>query len=479
VTVAVRQEYPIDRLALGVKCPSGKKGRWAEDEALAANVLSDMEPSGEMPGGWKDMAGTLARDPRRGWDDIEAFSEFKLTNIAGKVIFEGSLDKAPDVSGDQMSMAPSALGYQSILGDGACQIGIIDSDISRFTDPSSSRRLGVLSAGAYSFSQEVNVGFQDEGTVPPGIFFTLGDADAEHFEIAEQWAYYDGVDIGAVMFDFISNFGFDATYLDQIIINQNDQGGAVSTSGNYSQIESLHQRLPSSGTAAAGGKYIAILCQYAGAAVGEHFKNCHGWVNLRVLGRHGMEIQGTWPEVGFTTKQCIEYIVNGFANPLSANPANIEDDGFIIPQAWYGAPAPPEEALKDVTKYGLWDWFVYRGKEVEYRQPGSYGKFWKSWVSESELNEVGLDSQRLWSSIIVSYTDVNGSTKTVGPPASEVKSGDWISFVDAADNDYRKIVGHKYSHSNKANAIDVDAPSAGLEALLERLQAGLISLGVS
>ncbi len=552
MTVAVRQEYQPDKLSLSVLNPSGKKARWAEDEPDSANVLSDLEPGDEMPGGDKDMTGTLARDPRRGWDDIEAYADLVLKLSSGEVIWEGFLDKAPDVSGDQMSITPAALGNQAILEDNACKIGIIDTDLSRYGDPSSERRKKMIESGSFAYSVETNVGFQDAGATPPGIFFTLGTTTASFNELGEQWAYYDGVDIGKILFDFISNTAEDATWVDEAFAATIDElEGGFDQSKNFKQKEALKQRVEVS---AAGRKYGVFVSYYAGAAVGT-FKNLHGWVNIKVLGNHGMEPEGEWPNIGYTSKRCLEYI-GTFCKPLVFNPKNIENDGFLITQAWYGNTAPPSGAIKDVTKYGLWDWFVYREKEFEYRQPGSYGKFWKAFVAESGLEEVGLDSQRLWRYITVQYQDVNGSTKTVGPPgsgcnvettsleitdpehpavragrvrndvldlqgisnpkqaievgirfleealllsrsgsaaligyvmdsagvfhpAAKVKSGDWISFVDAADNSYRKIVSKKFANSGKTAAIEVDAPASGLEALLERLQAGLISLGVS
>lgn len=63
-------------------------------------------------------------------------------------------------------------------------------------------------------------------------------------------------------------------------------------------------------------------------------------------------------------------------------------------------------------------------------------------------------------------------------PASHVRAGDTISFIDAADTSARRIVKASYDHSSRTTSVDLDAPPDGLAALLERLQATLVPLGL-
>jgi hypothetical protein len=63
-------------------------------------------------------------------------------------------------------------------------------------------------------------------------------------------------------------------------------------------------------------------------------------------------------------------------------------------------------------------------------------------------------------------------------PASHVRAGDYISFVDASDTSSRRIVKASYDHSSRTTSIDLDAPPDGLSALLERLQVVLVPLGL-
>lgn len=62
-------------------------------------------------------------------------------------------------------------------------------------------------------------------------------------------------------------------------------------------------------------------------------------------------------------------------------------------------------------------------------------------------------------------------------PAWRMRAGDTLSIIDAADPTPRRIVKADYSHDNRTCSVDLDAPPEGLDALLERLGASIVSLG--
>ena len=74
--------------------------------------------------------------------------------------------------------------------------------------------------------------------------------------------------------------------------------------------------------------------------------------------------------------------------------------------------------------------------------------------------------------------DRSGSAELVGHveddrgvihPAWAVRAGDEISFTDASDASYRRIVRTSYEHDSRSNSLDLDSPPEGLDSLLERL----------
>jgi len=64
-------------------------------------------------------------------------------------------------------------------------------------------------------------------------------------------------------------------------------------------------------------------------------------------------------------------------------------------------------------------------------------------------------------------------------PYWKPRAGDQITFVDASDTSYRRIVKTDKDHDSRTVSFDLDAPPEGLQALLERLGVVLIPLGIS
>jgi hypothetical protein len=64
-------------------------------------------------------------------------------------------------------------------------------------------------------------------------------------------------------------------------------------------------------------------------------------------------------------------------------------------------------------------------------------------------------------------------------PAWKVRGGDYISFIDAADTSYRRIVKSSYTHDTRVCSVDLDSPPEGLDELLQRLQVVLVPLGLA
>jgi hypothetical protein len=201
----------------------------------------------------------------------------------------------------------------------------------------------------------------------------------------------------------------------------------------------------------------------------------------------------------------------------------------------------------------LEDWAVWENKTFYWADRGTFGRNWRARVAPAQLQETGPQIDRLWESVIVQYQDVDGSTRTVGPPGSgadtedaslkdtdpenpanelgitrrsrlsmgtgtaaaavqvgarflaeqklldssgqativghveddhgvthpawQVRAGDTITFVDAADTSARRIVRASYDDPSRTCQVDLDAPPDAMAALLQRLGVVLVPLG--
>lgn len=559
--VVVKEKEP-ERLYTLVRDPKTNRvvARWADDDPRAPFSIQGEILSDEIPGGWKDLQGTVARDPRQQWFDVKEFNKLEVQNVGRTPLWQGYFDKAGDVSGDYLAMSPSALGPQSKLNDIRARVGFIDSDMRKWGGMSAAREVAIQAISAnYSLTAgSQRVGFQDAGSQGPGLIQSFSGYNKEiaaDIPIQEFWYWSEGIPIWQFFWSrYINNPGHVGIYqgvglsVDDITTGYE---GANLGAANWPGINAVWTEVPNK-------FYLLSQLIFNEAALGKmvdisilEYPKVLGW-DWR---GSGIPLRGVWPNVGLFALECIRRIFELYGDGITTSPY-AEDDEFVIPQAWWPDEPQLADIIKDLCKYSATlDWFFYNWDEFDRRRSGTYGRKWKADVSTSKLNETGIDSQRSWRDIVVEWTDVNGRSYTVGPPgsrtdvqsaaleitdpnhpavradrvrrdklviqgfanateaiylgqlflaeanelsrsgsatlpayvmdaagvlwpSSRVKSGDHISFYNARDKGYRKITKKRFKVDEKQAEIDLDAPPSGLEALLERLQVGLVSRGI-
>lgn len=63
-------------------------------------------------------------------------------------------------------------------------------------------------------------------------------------------------------------------------------------------------------------------------------------------------------------------------------------------------------------------------------------------------------------------------------PAWMIRAGDTISFLDASDSSFRRIVSTSYDDTTATNALQLDSPPDGISALLDRLSVSIAASGL-
>jgi hypothetical protein len=101
-------------------------------------------------------------------------------------------------------------------------------------------------------------------------------------------------------------------------------------------------------------------------------------------------------------------------------------------------------------------------------------------AAATEVGRRFLEEQKLLdrsgrARIVGHVTDDHG----VMHPYWHIRAGDLISFVDASDTSYRRIVKVDHDASARTASLDLDAPPEGMDALLERLGVSIVSLGLT
>lgn len=426
--VAVNREFPPAKHCVIVRDPqSGTPiARWAEDEARSHNVMNGLRLSGGVPGGKKELKCTLPRDPRRDWPDQQGFLSIECQLPGRNRVWHGRIGKAPRSDGERMVIDNEAVGYAAALEDRkALRIGFIDSNFGNHGEPSTQRRLDLINAGV-RLNAAQGAGWQGAGEHPPGITFDFNDIEtiSGKSDRGESSYFSGGPDIGALLYHFArlaGGSGSEWTTLARLATN--DVNSVVDAGENHKAKTNADafERLDAGG---AGRKYASLVSNRAeGGAGGADLTDFHSWEYPKVLGNNDLSLQGTWPNVGFTVAQMLRYAVPLYSG-LQATEESVEDDGFVVSQAWFSDPGTLARIVDELVKLGLYDWFVKDAKLFELRQPGTYGRRWQAYQGPSNFQEAGTDTERAWDRIVVGYQEPNGTTRFVGWPGSgcEVES---------------------------------------------------------
>jgi hypothetical protein len=556
------KEYPPLALSTQVETPDGKFYRWGPDGPTPEDTTSALSFGTVMPGGFDQASVTLQRNPQREWPDISELSTVRFHGKGGReVAWEGRLESAPDQAGDQMSITPGLVGWQSHLDDDStARMIYVDGNLSTWSSPTVTRQLYLQTI---SPSGEVNTpGTNPSPPLAPGD--TSSEvASALDLALEGPWdgvswceGLYDalGIPIDKIWYAFIidtttmngtdGNWNLTIGFSDQNVDSYVDSGDIFAASG-----QGLLQNT-------ADWKFAFVQQSYGAAAGGDGVSYNIYFTCLCVYGQHGLPLQGTpgatagygllssdieghavstWaPKIGFTTGP------NG----------SIQASTFVIPQLTFTDPGTASAIIKGAVAFELRDWAVWEGPTYYSNAYGARGNQWRVRTRDSLLQDAGPDITRLCNGVIVDYTDVTGVTRTVGPPGTNcdltdsrlvdpdpqnpanevginrylslsmgttgtaggaiqigltylqqqalivtagsatitgycldskgvlwpawrIRAGDSISFIDAADTSYRRIVSTNYDDPSKANTLQLDQPPDSLTAILERLQVAI------
>jgi hypothetical protein len=540
-SIFLKRVHRPSRLSVIVKAPDGSPiTRWAQDEPNLQNVFSGLTFSGEMPGGHKELSLTLHRDPKLSYRDLALFNRIEVYSSDGDRVWCGTIRQEPTSDGGQQSIEVKAAGDMQFLEDDPTVVGpgFIDGDLSKWGDASSQRKIEAktLKINSDGTASLLPAGAGGAG-VPAAIshaWSTLDTVPATSQSVVESWYDAGGVEIGDVWVEFVPGAGIGVSWHNRVY------GCADNQPSVAEELDDFAGTFGALGLNVVAGRFALLLQSlYPNEFHGEGpFEG--QWRNVKVLGRQGLALQGNWPDVGFLAKQMIPAILEGSA--LTTDPELLEDDGFVIPQAWFSAPGTRMSKLIEVTKYGLLDWFVFGDRILQYRFPGTYGRTWRLGPGNGPKNS-GADANQVFDRLMVSYQDVDGTTKytdlltttdpsnpaaAAGVPrgkllalngvcteelALEVRqrafeelqnlsqsgevtltdhvqdeaSGAWypVSYVQPGDRvreqsngHERKVTSTNYSDESVSNSLTIGAPPEGMGAIEARFNGRLIELGL-
>lgn len=548
----VREKPPL-RQTIHIETPSGRTYRWAEDERDPANVPSNVRHSDTDPGGFESAGATLPRTPGIDYADLERLSTVQFLGAGGEIDGEYRLERAPQTSGDQMSISPDLVGWQAHLDDNkSVRELIIDRELARFQGITAQRRINLTSVWNPQNDGQV---VSDDPLGDPALKLEVsGHMPGTSGGICES--VYDpgsGLKVGAFQFaatevrgmagstwSFVAGVGPDATsLLSETVMPDQDANPVAFTRWSATNPDRI----------------LRVQVFYGAAYTADENERWRLLKHLAVIGNHGLPLRQIGPgEDGFLASDVLAYAVPKWAPLLTVKSDSIKQSSFVIPHAPFLDLTTVGEITRQVSRFELPSWGVWEHKEFRWDPARTPRKRWRARAAESKLEATGPQVDRLWESIMVQYADVDGTTRTVGPPgsgadvedarlrdadpenpanklgivrrdvlvigtatpnsaiqvgvrflqqtklldtsgratlppyvlddrgvlhpSSRVRSADAIAFIDARDTSYRWIVRADKTRDSPACTVDLDSPPEGLQALLERLGAALLHLGI-
>lgn len=436
----VRERPPL-RTSIEVETPSGKRYRWAENEPQPENVPSGVRWSDTMPGGFESMDCVLPRKSGVDYSDLEQLSTLRVRGASGDIAGEYRLERSPRTSGEQMAISPGAVGWQAHLEDNKSAREVyVDRDFSKWEGQSVQRRIDSAAAGIGPLDGAVTT---DASTGFPAFATSIqGDWAASALPRVE--GKYDagaGVKLDSLYYAWKYNANINPAVTNwqwQTYLAASDTFVGAVASGNLRSVG------PGTGLLSATGSNarfaVVQLFFDASSSGGENKEFALFWTCLAVYGQHGLTRRGTnsateaW---GFYASDVVAHAVGQWAPRLVVTSDSVQPSGFIIPHLTFLEPTTAGEIVRQATRFGLQDWAVWdgpTGPTFYWHERGTFSKRWRARVAPAQLDETGPQVDRLWESIIVSYQDVDGSTRTVGPIGSGANVEDASLKDDDPDN---------------------------------------------
>lgn len=466
------RERPPTRLMVDVESPDGQHTRWARDEGEPGNVPMNLNISSVMPGGFERATCTLERDPRINYPDLAELSTITVQGAGGDTAWQGRLEKAPDTAGAQEQVSPEAVGWQAHLeDDNSAREIFVDQELSRWQGASVARKINLLNGNIDE--EDASVGVDASG---PALVSQITGAWAR-FRDSEGWYDAQGIPIGLLKYAWMlqekNKIGDDTvTELWEWVANlsTDDVVSSQDLSGNL-RGEGPSGTGTTTATAIRTWAHIALNYTTNGGTDGVQYPVF--WPILAVYGTHGLPLYGglsTSEAPGVLASDAVAYAVGKWAPKLAFTTGpegTIQPTSFVIGQLPFLEPTTVAEMIKQAIRFELPDWAVWEGSTFYMNPRGARGKAWRARVGPAQLQEAGPQVARLWNGCIVSFSDVTGVTRTVGPPGSGAETVSSLLIDEDPENPLNEIGIRKWAKLSMGTSTVAGATQVGAIFLRE------------
>lgn len=462
------RERPPTNLSVSITVPDGPTYRLGADDPDVNNQPDNLTFSTSMPGGFDQCSLTLNRDPRVNWPDLQELSTVTAYGLAGsQVAYQGRIEEFPSQAGQQSSFSPTIAGWQNHLQDDQyAAVIFIDRELANWNDPTTTRQINLINSGLQTSSfLSYQVGADPANKI--ALIFSgtwPWPLAAGAVPIAEAWYGNGAAKLARIQASAISQlsstYQLDTTGsingFDQLNILFCSDNTAVTSSNGTNDISangSSHTV-----TASTVEPYGLVQLLNAAGASGSPPDNTTLGIaleNLAAIGNHGLTLQtgasGTSPSYddGYLASDIEGYVLTNWCPKLAystGTSGTIQPSSFVIPQLAFPSATTPDAIITAANQFELRDWAVWEattgtnGPTYYSNTRGTRGKQWIARVGPAQLQNAGAQMNRLWNGVIVQWSNVDGTTGLVGPPASNAPNTS-SSLLDSDPANPANILG--------------------------------------
>lgn len=399
---SVREKPPI-RLHWEIEDPDGRFARWAGDQRNPDDAPGDESFGTTSPGGFEASDIRLPRNSNRDYPDLKGLGTIRARGVGNSIAWEGRIERSPATTNAQeRSINPSAVGWQAALEDDQSACGIpVDRLASSFGEISLERRDAL--AGAHVDYTDVSWSSDQEGLVAEYPSQDLPGIVAEAMYGAPSGVKLARFNYKGAAVSLPGGHAVKVYPTDDPSIGSFDPGLTL-TLDDTRRTQDL--------TGVAARRYL--LLQLNGPAVTPTDGALVRFEEVAVYGDHNIPLQdNAFGLSGVYASDVIKWAL-GFTS-LNYTDDTIATSNFLIEHLPFPDRTTAAEMVKQANRFHLTPWYVWEGKTFWY---GERSKAWRTRTAPCALEDTGPQVDRVWNSIIVQFTDVDGTTKTVGPPGS-------------------------------------------------------------
>jgi hypothetical protein len=409
-----RSTKPPLELDVEIETHDGDLYRWDSDSRFASRRPQGMNFQTQRGEGFGPGGVMLTRRVMRDYPDLNLLDKIRFVGRNGEIAYAGRVHDFARTNEPQQQFSVTAIGPMAMAKFRRFSEPYIDSDLTGWGEPCVQEKAALIGFG-FSLGPSVSVSAKSNSDADQ--FITMDFSNIRTVAGQSYIGYYvyssGGPEIGDILFEFSVMGGptGGATWVDQVSSAADPlftEKWKNSPDLNATPTVGSLQPEP-------GAKYAAVFSYYGDGGSTE-MTDLHLW-RPKIVGRHGLPLLGSWPDVGFAVSDILAHIFTNFTPLTWAG----ESTTYPVKHAAYRS-AFPYDAAKALNDLHLWELAVYDDEQVLYYPADLTVADWQVRTDDPGVRFSPLQGDSIdgfANGVEVTFTDFTGETHTIYPDEAE------------------------------------------------------------